>query len=52
MFEKVNPMHPGKEKSTEKIDGCIATPMALDRVIRCGNDTGESVYDERSLLFL
>jgi phage terminase large subunit-like protein len=34
-----------KEKSTEKIDGAIATIMGLDRAIRCGNDTGESVYD-------
>ena len=41
-----------KEKSTEKIDGAIATIMALDRAIRCGNDTGESVYDSRGLLFL
>ena len=41
-----------KEKSTEKIDGAIATIMALDRAIRCGNDEGGSVYDERGLLFL
>ena len=34
-----------KEKSTEKIDGAIATIMGLDRAIRCGNDTGASVYD-------
>ncbi|OLR65770.1 terminase large subunit [Peptoniphilus porci] len=39
-----------KEKSTEKIDGVIATIMALDRAIRCGNDTSESVYDERGLI--
>ena len=39
-----------KEKSTEKIDGAIACTMALDRAIRCGNDTGESVYDTRGLL--
>lgn len=39
-----------KEKSTEKIDGAIATIMALDRAIRCGNDNGESVYDTRGLL--
>ena len=39
-----------KEKSTEKIDGAIATIMALDRAIRCGNDAGESVYDTRGLL--
>lgn len=41
-----------KEKSTEKIDGAVATIMALDRAIRCGNDHGTSVYDERGLLFL
>ena len=40
-----------KEKSTEKIDGAIATIMALDRAIRCGNDNGASVYDDRGLLF-
>lgn len=28
-----------KENSTEKIDGVIATIMALYRAIRCGNDT-------------
>ena len=38
-----------KEKSTEKIDGAIATIMGLDRAIRCGNDTGASVYDSRGL---
>lgn len=41
-----------KEKSTEKIDGAVATIMALDRAIRCGNDTSESVYDTRGLLIL
>ena len=41
-----------KEKSTEKIDGAIATIMGLDRAIRCGNDTKESVYDTRGLLFV
>ena len=40
-----------KERSTEKIDGAIATVMALDRAIRCGYDTGASVYDNRGLLF-
>ena len=39
-----------KEKSTEKIEGAVATIMALDRAIRCGNDAGESVYDTRGLL--
>lgn len=41
-----------KEKSTEKIDGAVATIMALDRAIRCGNDHGTSVYDERGILFI
>ena len=41
-----------KEKSTEKIDGAIATIMALDRAIRCGNDTSASVYDSRGILFI
>ena len=39
-----------KEKSTEKIDGAIATIMGLDRAIRCGNEVKESVYDTRGLL--
>ena len=43
---------PDKEKSTEKIDGAVATIMALDRSIRCGNNTAESVYDNRGLLFI
>lgn len=41
-----------KEKSTEKIDGAMATIMGLDRAIRCGNVSTESVYDERGILFL
>ena len=43
---------PSKKKSTEKIDGIVAWIMALDRAIRCGNDTGKSIYDERDLLVL
>nr|WP_240308877.1 hypothetical protein [Anaerococcus marasmi] len=40
-----------KEKSTDKIDdGVIATIMALDRAIGCGNDASESVYDDRGLI--
>ena len=41
-----------KEKSTEKIDGAIATIMALDRAIRCGNNNCASVYDDRGLVFI
>ena len=39
-----------KEKSTEKIDGAIATVMALDRALR--NKNTESVYNERGILIL
>lgn len=40
-----------KEKSTEKIDGAVATIMALDRAIRHEGDSA-SVYDARGLLFI
>jgi phage terminase large subunit-like protein len=43
---------PDKEKSTERIDGAVATIMALDRAIRCGNEITGSVYDDRGLLIL
>ncbi|MGI6256611.1 MAG: terminase large subunit [Anaerovoracaceae bacterium] len=39
-----------KEKSTEKIDGAVATIMGLDRAIRCGADNRESVYEDRGLI--
>ena len=41
-----------KEKSTEKIDGSVATVMALDRAIRCGCETADSVYDSREMILL
>ena len=41
-----------KERSTEKIDGAVATIMALDRAIRCGNISTASVYDDRGILFI
>ena len=41
-----------KEKSTEKIDGAIATIMALDRAIRRVNDNGVSVYDGCGLHYI
>lgn len=40
-----------KSKSTEKIDGAVATVMALDRAIRNGA-ASESVYDTRGLIFI
>ena len=55
IFIKTDPagnIKPDKEKSTEKIDGVIATVMALDRAIRCGLDSGESVYNERGILLI
>lgn len=42
---------PDKEKSTERIDGAVATIMALDRAIRHQGST-ESVYDTRGLLVI
>jgi len=42
---------PDKEKSTEKIDGAVATIMALDRALR-GGGIGGSIYEERGLLIL
>ena len=39
-----------KEKSTEKIDGAIATIMALDRCIRCAGQPTGSIYDKRGLI--
>lgn len=42
---------PSKKKSVEKIDGIVATIMALDRCIRNANKQ-ESVYENRGLLIL
>jgi phage terminase large subunit-like protein len=36
-----------KEKSTEKIDGAVATVMALDRAIRCGCVSDEFCFEGR-----
>lgn len=41
---------PDKEKSVEKIDGIVATIMALDRCIR--NKDTSSVYDNRGILVI
>ena len=44
---------PDKQKSTEKIDGVVATIMTIDRDIRRGNaHTATSVFDSRGLLVL
>ena len=43
---------PDKERSTEKIDGVVATVMALDRAIRCGANPRRSVYDTRGIAFI
>ncbi len=55
IFVRTDPagnIKPDKEKSTEKIDGAVATIMALDRAIRRGNDNSQSVYNDRGLLIL
>jgi len=36
----------------KKIDGAVATVMALDRAIRCENDNVELIYDARGLIFI
>lgn len=43
-------LKPDKSKSTEKIDGVVATIMGLDRAIR--NENKDSVYEERGILVL
>ena len=40
------------DKIREKIDGAVAVIMALDRVIQCVDDNGESVYFQRGILIL
>ena len=55
IFVRTDPagnIKPDKEKSTERIDGAVATIMALDRAIRCGGNIGCNVYDERGILIL
>jgi phage terminase large subunit-like protein len=55
IFIKTDPagnIKPDKEKSTERIDGAVATIMALDRALRCGQGGGSSIYDGRGLLIL
>lgn len=52
IFVRTDPagnIKPDKEKSAEKIDGAVATVMALDRAIRNGSNSG-SVYDGRGIL--
>lgn len=44
---------PDKQKSTDKIDGIVATIMTLNRAIRCSNTPeASSVYDSRGPLVL
>ena len=55
VFVRTDPagnIKPDKERSAEKIDGIVSMVMALDRAIRCGNVTTESVYDNRGILWL
>ena len=39
-------------EARQKIDGAVAMIMALDRAIRCGCVSDESVYDSREMLIL
>ena len=47
--EPAGNIKPDKEKSVEKIDGIVASIMAIDRCIRNGTGSG-SVYDERGVI--
>ena len=52
IFVRTDPagnIKPDKEKH-RRIDGAVATIMALDRAIRNGGGTGTSVYDDRGYL--
>ncbi|WP_368280345.1 terminase large subunit [Enterocloster citroniae] len=52
IFVRTDPagnIKPDKKKSTEKIDGAVATVMALDRAIR-NDGSSRSVYDDRGIL--
>ena len=50
--EAAGNIKPDKQKSTEKIDGAVATIMALDRAVRNQNMQTESVYNERGLIII
>jgi len=41
---------PDKEKATNKIDGAVASIMALDRAIRHAGDNFQSAYEEHGIL--
>lgn len=40
------------KENLRRRDGAVATFKALDRAIWCDNDTSESVYDSRGILFI
>ena len=50
IIDSASPPQLGSERRIGRIDGAVATIMALDRAIRCGNGTSASVYDERGIL--
>ena len=55
IFVRTDPagnIKPDKEKSTERIDGAVATIMALDRALRNAGKQNLSIYDDRGLLIL
>ena len=51
-MDEAENIKPDKARSTEKIDGAVATIMALDRATKCGLDYGTSIYDNRGLIVL
>ena len=48
----VKPIKPERMKSANRIDGIVATIMALDRAIRNESEVGPSIYETQGLLVL
>jgi len=49
--DPANNIKPSKKKSTEKIDGIVATVMGLARAI-AAQDDGDSIYESKGLTIL
>ena len=43
---------PDKEKSTQKIDGCVSLIMAIDRASRHSQLVGTSIYEDQGMVTL
>ena len=43
-------LKPDKAKSTQKIDGCVALIMAIDRATRHEGEEEKSIYEDRGVI--